>query len=85
MSPLAELNETDNPWVNGTKLASFRIFLLKFHFVLNVAVGGYYFKYDCVNANHPKPWNPFSSAPALDFWAAPKINGIQQGLFLDLI
>ena len=41
---------------------------MQFHFELNLAVGGDYFSDDCINADHPKPWNFFSSTPALDFW-----------------
>ncbi|XP_055322093.1 beta-1,3-glucan-binding protein-like [Sitodiplosis mosellana] len=55
-------------WASGTKMAPFD---QKFHFIINLAVGGTtnYFPSDFLNENGPKPWNDTSPSAMKDFWA----------------
>lgn len=54
-----------NPWAAGTKMAPFD---KKFHFILNVAVGGNFFPDGCVNVPYNKPWTRSSSTQMRSFW-----------------
>jgi beta-glucanase (GH16 family) len=56
-----------NIWASGTPMAPFD---QKFHFVMNVAVGGGFFPDGCVNRPFNKPWNGGGFPQMRPFWEA---------------
>nr|XP_002740986.2 PREDICTED: beta-1,3-glucan-binding protein-like [Saccoglossus kowalevskii] len=62
------LQDADNPWRGGTKMAPFDE---EFYIIMNVAVGGVtYFDDSFTNYPHAKPWLNDSPHASYDFWMA---------------
>ncbi|XP_046456406.1 beta-1,3-glucan-binding protein-like [Daphnia pulex] len=57
--------EGENLWISGTNLAPFD---QRFHFLLNVAVGGNFFPDGCQNEDYDKPWNASDPTQMTKFW-----------------